>query len=40
MLSRLDGMTLTDSDIEVIDSPFLRGPKRLQLAFEPAKVGA
>ena len=35
MLSRLDNIEHAGGEIEVIDSPFLRGPKHLQLTFEP-----
>lgn len=35
MLDRLDNVAHAGGEIEVIESPFLRGPKHLQLTFEP-----
>jgi len=40
ILARLDNIALDQDEVELIGSPFLRGPKRLQLAFEPSKVEA
>jgi cytochrome P450 len=35
ILSRLDNLQHAGGNVEFIDSPFLRGPKHLQLTFEP-----
>jgi cytochrome P450 len=41
VLARLHGLRRSDEGpVDIIDSPFLRGPKRLPLAFEPSKARA
>jgi cytochrome P450 len=39
IITRLPELRRVDDTVELVDSPFLRGPKRLPLAFTPAAVG-
>jgi cytochrome P450 len=40
LLPRLPDLARTDENVELVDSVFLRGPKRLPLTFTPTTVGA